>query len=54
MQEHKRSIVIFTYVAIFSLIVPAIFWLLSSRPGEQNTAVSPPQEQASVNSSSQD
>ncbi|MGL4881784.1 MAG: ABC transporter substrate-binding protein [Waterburya sp.] len=53
MQENKRSVVIFTYVAIFSLIVPAIFWLISSRPGEQNAAVSPPQEQTSVNSSSQ-
>jgi branched-chain amino acid transport system substrate-binding protein len=26
MQEYKRSIVIFTYIAIFSLIVPSIFW----------------------------
>jgi branched-chain amino acid transport system substrate-binding protein len=53
MQEHKRSIVIFTYVAIFSLIIPTIFWLISSRSGEQNTAVSSPQEQATINSSSQ-
>lgn len=29
MQEYKRSIVIFTYIAIFSLIVPAIFWFNS-------------------------
>ncbi len=33
MQEYKRNIVIFTYVAIFSLIVPAIFWF-SSRQQE--------------------
>ncbi len=29
MQEYKRNAVIFTYIAIFSLIVPAIFWFSS-------------------------
>ncbi|MEN9567537.1 MAG: hypothetical protein RLZZ69_2733, partial [Cyanobacteriota bacterium] len=29
MQEYKKSIVIFTYIAIFSLIVPSIFWFSS-------------------------
>jgi branched-chain amino acid transport system substrate-binding protein len=48
MQEHKRSIVIFTYVTIFSLIIPAIFWFLSSHPRDQNIAVTPSQEQATT------
>lgn len=29
MQEYKKSIVIFTYIAIFSLVIPAIFWFNS-------------------------
>jgi branched-chain amino acid transport system substrate-binding protein len=55
MQEQKRSIVIFTYLGIFSFIVPAIFWFISSRSGEENTAktttVAPSQEQATPSAS---
>ena len=29
MQEYKKSVVIFTYIAIFSLIIPSIFWFSS-------------------------
>ncbi|MFM2313258.1 MAG: hypothetical protein RLZZ04_2534 [Cyanobacteriota bacterium] len=32
MQERKRSIVIFTYIAIFSFIIPSVFWLSSLTP----------------------
>jgi branched-chain amino acid transport system substrate-binding protein len=32
MQENKRNIVIFTYVAIFSLVIPSIFWFSSLSP----------------------
>ena len=36
MHLQKRNIVIFTYVIIFSLVVPALFWL-SSSPSQQKT-----------------
>jgi branched-chain amino acid transport system substrate-binding protein len=29
MQEYKKSVVIFTYIAVFSLIIPSIFWFSS-------------------------
>jgi branched-chain amino acid transport system substrate-binding protein len=40
MQERKKSIVIFTYVAIFSLVIPAIFWFSSSSQKSNNAIVS--------------
>jgi branched-chain amino acid transport system substrate-binding protein len=45
MQEQKRSIVIFTYLAIFSLIIPAIFWFIGTRPENDYSAVVPAPEQ---------
>jgi branched-chain amino acid transport system substrate-binding protein len=35
MQEYKRSIVIFTYIAIFSLIIPSVFWFSSLSPDRE-------------------
>jgi branched-chain amino acid transport system substrate-binding protein len=43
MQENKRSVVIFTYTAIFSLIIPSIFWLSSLDP-DPDQALQPPEE----------
>ncbi|MGL5832363.1 MAG: hypothetical protein ACRC1Z_03920 [Waterburya sp.] len=43
MQEHKRSIVIFTYIAIFSFIIPSIFWL-SSLSSDPDQALQPLEE----------
>jgi branched-chain amino acid transport system substrate-binding protein len=40
MQENKRSVVIFTYIAIFSLIIPSVFWLSSLSP-DSETALQP-------------
>jgi branched-chain amino acid transport system substrate-binding protein len=52
MQERKKNIVIFTYVAIFSLVIPAIFWLSSSLQ-DQNTAVVPSKNRQIAVSSNQ-
>lgn len=44
MQEHKRSIVIFTYIAIFSFIIPSVFWLTSLAPDSDQALQSPEEE----------
>lgn len=44
MPEHKRSLVIFTYIAIFSFIIPSIFWLTSLAP-DADQALQPPEEE---------
>lgn len=38
MQEYKKNIVIFTYIAIFSLVIPSVFWF-SSLPQDQDQIV---------------
>ena len=40
MQEYKRNIVIFTYVGIFSLAIPFLFWI-SNRSTDRNLALQP-------------
>lgn len=44
MPENKRSLVIFTYIAIFSFIIPSIFWLTSLAP-DSDQALQPPEEE---------
>jgi branched-chain amino acid transport system substrate-binding protein len=39
MQEYKKSIVIFIYIAIFSLIIPSIFWLNSLSPERKQALI---------------
>ena len=45
MQQQKRNIVIFVYIAIFSVIIPAIFWFVNPEKlkVEKNSVVSPKQ-----------
>jgi branched-chain amino acid transport system substrate-binding protein len=50
MQEQKRSIVIFIYLAIFSIIIPAIFWFVGSRSEKDYSAIVPTPERANANS----
>jgi branched-chain amino acid transport system substrate-binding protein len=54
MQEQKRSIVIFTYLAIFSIIIPAIFWSIGSRQDNDSNVVAPALEQDAISSNKQD
>jgi branched-chain amino acid transport system substrate-binding protein len=41
MQEQKRNIVIFTYIAIFSIIIPAIFWFIGRSQAPKPVVSSP-------------
>lgn len=51
MQEQKRNIVIFTYAAIFSLIIPAIFWFSSTPKQRTKEKIAAPiKEQATTSS----
>ena len=47
MQEYKRNVVIFTYIGIFSLAIPFVFWF-SNRPLKQDTALEPLKEKSLV------
>ena len=44
MQEYKRNIIICTYVGIFSLAIPFLFWFIN-RPQDRDTVLQPPSEE---------